>query len=101
MDAPETEEEIRARVRIPKKRDREVLGTVEGMMGANHIMVRCMDGVTRMGRIPGKMRKRIWVRQGDVVIMRPWAFEDGKADVVWRYTQPQVDWLRRNGFMSS
>jgi len=79
MDAPETDDEIQARVRIPKKKDREVLGTVEGMMGANHVMVRCLDGVTRMSRIPGKMRKRIWVRPGDVVIVVPWDFERSKA----------------------
>jgi len=69
------------------------------MLGANHVMVRCMDGVTRMGRIPGKMRKRIWMRVGDVVIVVPWSFQDSKADIVWRYTHPQVNWLTRNGFL--
>jgi len=86
-------------VRIPKKKNREVLGTVEKMLGANHVTVRCMDGVTRMGRIPGKMRKRIWMRVGDVVIVVPWSFQDSKADIVWRYTHPQVNWLTRNGFL--
>jgi translation initiation factor 1A len=52
-----------------------------------------------MGRIPGKMKKRIWIREGDVVIVIPWEIENEKADVVWRYTGPQVDWLQRKGFL--
>jgi len=48
-----------------------------------------------MARIPGKMKKRIWIREGDVVIIIPWEFQNEKADVVWRYTGPQVDWLQR------
>ena len=64
------------------------------MLGANHVVVQCTDGVTRMCRIPGKIKKRIWIREGDVVIVVPWEFQDEKADVIWRYTQPQVDWLQ-------
>lgn len=72
---------------------------MESLLGANRIRVRCIDGVTRMGRIPGKMKKRIWIRQGDVVIVIPWEIQNEKADVVWRYTGPQVDWLQRKGFL--
>lgn len=72
---------------------------MESLLGANRIKVRCIDGITRMGRIPGKMKKRIWIRQGDVVIVIPWEIQNEKADVVWRYTGPQVDWLQRKGFL--
>jgi len=88
------------RVRIPRDRDREVLATVESMLGALHLKVRCLDGTVRIARIPGKMKKRIWIREGDVVIIIPWSFQDEKADVVWRYTAPQADWLRRRGYLS-
>jgi len=89
-------EEI-VRVRIPK--GKEMLGIVDGMLGANRVSVRCLDGKTRLGRIPGKMKKRIWIRNGDVIIIVPWDFQDGKADVIWRYTSPQVDWLERRGYL--
>ena len=88
------------RVRIPRDRDREVLATVEAMLGALHLKVRCLDGTVRIARIPGKMKKRIWIRENDVVIIVPWSFQDEKADVVWRYTAPQADWLRRRGYLS-
>lgn len=88
------------RVRTPRAQNREVLATVETLLGANHLRVRCLDGTVRTARIPGRMKKRIWIRENDVVIIVPWAFQDEKADVVWRYTAPQVDWLRRHGYLS-
>ncbi|MCD4841563.1 MAG: translation initiation factor eIF-1A [Methanosarcinales archaeon] len=94
---PEQNEVIR--VRVPRKQDREILGTVETMLGANKIRVRCLDGVVRLGRIPGKMKKRTWIRAGDIVIVVPWDFQDAKSDVVWRYTRPQVDWLEKRGYL--
>ncbi|HEX59651.1 MAG TPA: translation initiation factor eIF-1A [Methanomicrobia archaeon] len=87
------------RVRIPNPDRREILGIVETMLGANRMIVQCMDGVKRMARIPGKMRKRVWINVGDVVIVVPWEFQDEKADVVWKYTRPQVAWLERKGYL--
>jgi len=69
------------------------------MLGAGHIKVRCEDGVERLGRIPGKMRKKIWIKEGDVVIVVPWPFQKDRADIVWRYTNPQVEWLERRGYL--
>ncbi|HEY3272199.1 MAG TPA: translation initiation factor eIF-1A [Methanocella sp.] len=88
------------RVRTPRKTDGEVLGTVTGMLGGSRVTVQCMDSVTRMCRIRGKMKKRTWVREGDTVIVVPWDVQDEKGDVVWRYTGPQVNWLGRKGFLN-
>ncbi|MDM7913440.1 MAG: translation initiation factor eIF-1A [Methanotrichaceae archaeon] len=95
----EEEGAVITRVRLPRKQDREMFGHVESLLGSNRIKVRGLDGITRMARIPGKMKKRIWIREGDVVIIIPWEFQNDKADVVWRYTGPQVDWLQRKGFL--
>jgi len=94
-----TETEI-VRVRLPKKRDREIFARADLMLGANHIRVRCFDGVTRMGRIKGKIKKRAWIREGDLLIVIPWSFQDEKCDIQFRYRKPQVDWLRKNGYLS-
>ncbi|RLI70480.1 translation initiation factor IF-1A, partial [Candidatus Heimdallarchaeota archaeon] len=58
------------RVRLPK--EGEVLGIVTQILGADRIKVRCTDGKTRTVRIPGKHRKRLWIRQNDVVSVMPW-----------------------------
>jgi translation initiation factor 1A len=86
-------------VRLPKKWNKEQFGLAELMMGANHIRVRCMDGVVRMGRIKGTMKKRIWIREGDTLIVAPWSFQDAKCDIMYRYLKPQTEWLRRNRYI--
>jgi len=86
-------------VRLPKKHNNEMFAHADLMLGAYHIRVRCFDGVTRTGRIKGKIKKRVWIREGDLLIVTPWAFQDDKCDIFFRYTRPQVDWLRRNGYL--
>jgi len=88
-----------ARVRLPKKWNNEQFALALTMLGANHIRVQCMDGITRMGRIKGKIKKRAWIREGDTVIVTPWSFQDEKCDIIYRYLKPQTDWLRRNQYI--
>jgi translation initiation factor 1A len=84
------------RLRLPK--DREVLGVVEQIVGFDRLRVRCRDGHVRICRIPGKMKKRDWVRVEDVVIVVPWEVEgDRKGDLVYRYTGTEVEWLKKKG----
>jgi len=92
------EEEV-VRVRLPDKSKGEMFGIVTTMLGAGHVKVKCEDGKERLGRIPGKLRKKIWIREGDIVIIVPWSFQDEKCDIIWRYTNPQVEWLERKGYL--
>lgn len=88
------------RVKLPRPEDREVLGIVTGLMGASRMMVKCKDGKDRLSRIPGKMKNKIWVREGDVVIIVPWEIQgDERADIVWRYTPIQARWLKERNFI--
>ena len=88
------------RVRLPKKRLNEQFACAELMMGANHIRVRCQDGVERMGRIKGKIKKRAWIREGDILIIAPWSFQDEKCDILHRYLPPQADWRLTPGALT-
>lgn len=92
-----TEEVLR--VRIPKKGKREVLAIVEKMLGGRRVTVQCMDGIERMARIPGRLKRRQWVKIGDVVIIVPWDFQDEKAELIYRYKRPQAEWLRKKGYL--
>ncbi len=92
------EEEV-IRVKLPDREKGEMFAIVTSMLGDVHVKVRCEDGVERLARIPGKMRKRVWIREGDVVIIVPWPFRKDRADIVWRYTNPQVEWLERKGYL--
>ena len=91
------EEEI-SRIRIPRKP--EVLGVVESMLGGDKLRVKCDDENTRICRIPGRLRKKVWIRTGDLVLIEPWnAQSNERGDVIFRYTATQANWLRRKGFV--
>jgi len=89
------------RVRMPNRKNGEIFGITDQLLGASHIKVMCADGKSRLGRIPGKMKKRMWIREGDLVIIKPWDFQDEKADVVWRYTKTQASYLSRRKMLPS
>ena len=97
---PATEEELIGRIRFPRKQDHEQLGFVIQLMGANQLRVKCEDGETRGCRIPGKLKKKVWIRDGDLVIVKVWDFQPIKGDVVWRYLPPQTNYLRRKGLLT-
>ncbi len=83
------------KIQLPE--EGELLGRVIKLLGNSQVLVKCTDGVTRRGRIRGKLRRRIWIRDNDIVIIVPWDFkETERGDILWRFTLPQVDWLKQN-----
>ncbi|WP_435124020.1 translation initiation factor eIF-1A [Halobaculum sp. D14] len=85
----------RTDLRMPD--DDEVFAEVTNMLGANRVEVRCADGTERTARIPGRMQKRVWIREGDIVLVEPWDWQDEKADVTFRYEKSEADQLREEG----
>jgi len=77
----------------------ELLGRVQKISGGNQVLVQCTDGEIRLCRIRGKMKRRMWVREGDIVLVSPWDFDHKRADIVWRYIKDHADWLENNGYM--
>ena len=87
------ESDIRKKMFMPNKYD--ILGVVDKNFGFTRMRVICQDGYKRMCRIRGKMKKRNWVREGDIVLISPWDFAyETKGDIIFRYTQNQANWLR-------
>ena len=87
------------RVYLPNKKKGEMFAIADQLLGASRIKVMCEDGKSRMGRIPGKIRKRMWIREGDLVVVRPWDFQDSKADIIYRYTKTQANYLGRRNML--
>ncbi len=87
------------RLRFPKKEEFEQFGIVKQLMGANQLKVICQDGVERGCRIPGKLRKRVWIRVNDLVIVKVWDFQPSKGDIKWRFFGNQVEWFKRKGML--
>ena len=96
-----TEEEVELR-RMMMPRGNQVLGVVETMLGADRLRVRCSDERVRICRIPGKLRKRVWIRTGDLVLVEPWKVQsEERGDIIFRYTATQANWLKRKGYVES
>ena len=92
--------EVITRVRLPKSP--EVFGLVEQRMGGSRMQIRCFDGKTRLCRIPGRLKKHLWVRERDIIIVEPWEFGGNeKGDVVFKYRPNQVDFLKKKGYLKS
>ncbi len=90
-----SDESIPQKLRMPS--DNELFGVVTEHNGGNHVRVMCEDGKNRMGRIPGRMKYRIWINKGDIVLVEPWEWQDEKANIEWRYTEQAAEQLRREG----
>ncbi len=80
----------------------EVLGIAEKLLGYDRIMVRCQDGATRMCRIKGKMKRKVWIRLNDIVLVAPWDFQaETRGDIVWRYKGNEAEWLKAQGYLKT
>jgi translation initiation factor 1A len=87
------------RLPLPRRPRGECFGIASQLLGAARIRVMCEDSVSRMGRITGKMKKKMWIREGDLLIVRPWGFQEGKADILFRYSRTQAQYLSRKNLL--
>jgi len=85
-------------IKMPAGND--VIGIAKKMLGFDRLMVSCQDGYERLCRIRGKMKRRMWIRVGDIVLVSPWDVQaTERGDIIWRYTRNQADVLRRKGYL--
>ena len=87
------------RVRLPK--GREVIGIITQRCGGSRMFVSCMDGKTRNCRVPGRNRRGLWLREGDVIIIEPWEFDNDKGDVLFKYTPIAINKLKSMGKLTT
>lgn len=98
VEVVEGGEEV-GRLPLPRRDRGEIFGVASQLMGAARIRVMCEDNISRMGRITGKMKKKMWVREGDLLILRPWGFQEGKCDILFRYSRTQATYLARRDLL--
>jgi translation initiation factor 1A len=67
------------------------------MLGNGRLEAQCIDGVKRLCHIRGKMRKKVWVAQGDIVLIGLRDYQDGKADVIQKYMPDEARNLKAYG----
>ena len=77
----------------------ERIGKVIRIAGATKFLVKCSDNNERLCSIPGRLRRRFWIKEGDLVIVKPWVVQSNeKADIIWRYSLGDKERLKAKGY---
>jgi len=79
------------------KEDGQEYAQVLRMLGNGRLEAQCFDGEKRLCHIRGKLRKKVWVNQGDIILISLRDFQDGKADVIMRYNSDEARQLKSYG----
>lgn len=79
------------------KEEGQEYGQVTKMLGNGRIEVTCFDGIKRMGHIRGKLRKKVWMGQGDIILVSLRDFQDDQCDVIHKYNSDEARTLKQQG----
>lgn len=94
---PEEQQEDFVRVKLP--RGRQSIGIVEQRLGGSRARVKCFDGKSRICRIPGRLKRRLWIRENDTILVEPWELDNEKGDIIFKYRDNQIAVLKRKGLI--
>lgn len=84
---------------LPNEAEGTILCVVQKIVGAGFAEVICTDNETYMARIPGKMRRKIWIKEGDVILFLPWGTRDKKGEIIHKYEKGDVKTLLEKGLL--
>ncbi len=93
------DQEAQARIRLPRKN--EFLGRVMQRLGGNRMEIKCTDGKSRNCRVPGRLKRKLWLREGDLVIITPWPDDDNKGDIIFQYNKNAEYQLKKHGLLKN
>ncbi|KAF7721479.1 Translation initiation factor 1A [Apophysomyces ossiformis] len=79
------------------KEEGQEYAQVTKMLGNGRVEAQCFDGVKRLAHIRGKLRKKVWINQGDIVLISLREYQDEKADVLLKYNADEARSLKSYG----
>lgn len=75
---------------VPLPTEGTVVCGVVRHLGGDYLAAKCIDGVDRKVRIPGKMRRKVWISEGDLILVGIWDFSPERGEVVHRYSKQEI-----------
>jgi len=60
------------------------------LLGNGRLEAQCFDGIKRLCHIRGKLRKKVWINQGDIILIGLRDYQDSKADVIQKYNPDEA-----------
>jgi len=79
------------------KEDGQEYAQVTKMLGNGRLEAMCFDGVKRLCHIRGKLRKKVWINQSDIILIGLRDYQDAKADVILKYSADEARNLKSYG----
>merc|ERR1711872_829020 len=79
------------------KEDGQEYTQVLKMLGNGRLEAFCFDSVKRLCHIRGKLRKKVWINTGDIILLGLRDYQDTKADVILKYTPDEARNLKAYG----
>lgn len=67
------------------------------MLGNGRLEALCFDGSRRLAHIRGKLRKKVWINQGDIILLSLRDYQDEKGDVILKYSADEARSLKAYG----
>jgi len=87
--------------RAPLPQKNQIIGIIEQRYGGNKMKVNCLDGKERNCRVPGRLKRTLWLRPNDAVLVELWELDKEKGDIILKYNDSQIQWLKRNGYLKT
>ncbi|KAK9259831.1 hypothetical protein V1519DRAFT_390531, partial [Lipomyces tetrasporus] len=79
------------------KEDGQEYAQVVKMLGNGRLEALCFDGEKRLAHIRGKLRKKVWINQGDIILLSLRDFQDNQGDVILKYNADEARSLKNYG----
>jgi translation initiation factor 1A len=79
------------------KEDGQEYAQVIKMLGNGRLEATCFDGTKRLCHIRGKLRKKVWINAGDIILIGLRDYQDTKADVIQKYSSDEARNLKAYG----
>lgn len=76
------------------KEDGQEYAQVLKLLGSSRLTVLCTDGKERLCTIRGKLVRRAWVSVGSIILVSLRDFEEGKCDMIHKYSDEEARNLR-------
>ncbi len=90
-----------AKMRMIIKKDGQEYAVIISNIGDGRVELDCFDDVDRVGSISGKLRREVWLNNGDIVLVGLREFDQTKADILYKYTEEEARKLRFDNFFKN
>ena len=97
QETNQQEQYVPSRVRLP--RQGQFIGIVLERLGGKRMSIKTTDKKTRNCRVPGRFRRKFWLREGNFVIIEPWPDDNEKGDIIYQYRPNEIIQLKKKGFV--